>query len=859
MKLSQLKENKEKFETIFNQDKTIKLIIDPTTGRIVDANPAAQDFYGYSYQQLTAKKIQEINQLSQAEVEAEMKRAKEQEQDFFNFRHQVASGAIKHVEVYSNPITIRGEKLLISSIHDITERKKAQQKLKETKQLYNNVINTQQEMICRFKADTTLIFVNQAYCNYFAKSESELLGTKFLEFIPQEEQATILDHLESLAKGGEAVTYEHQVRTPQGEKAWQRWTDYPIFNDEGEVIEYQSIGLDITERKQRERQLKLLSEMVEQSDDSIIQTDTKGKIEYANQAAEELFGWPREELYGKHPDIFNAEENSKQIQREIYQTLAAGESYSGEILNCRCDGSKFWCQVKIIPLRDENEEIYAYMGIQRDISARKEREKKLREAKRKAEVANQAKSDFIANMSHEIRTPLNSIVGFSELLLESETDKTKKDKLSTIVNSGQHLKAIIDDILDFSRIEAGEVELEIVQFSLSQVLKDIKQMFSVRVKNLDFELTIDSGVPQQVRGDKYRVNQIIINLVSNAFKFTSEGKISLECKYKKGRIVITVSDTGIGIPDQKQEQIFSAFKQGDSSITRKYGGTGLGLAIVKRLVELMEGTISFESEVGQGTTFRVELPLEIAGWQQNIEEKNQSQVKPVKEMITRWIDADPEIEDLTRQAVQKLPEKVANIAKAVASADKEKIETAAHSLKGLAANFNMEEIYRVSAEITDLARSDNFNRAKIEELVEELEEIVASIPPQHLKDDVWEEEGKILLAEDEELNQLLIREVLNDIAVKIDTVSDGKQALEQLTKEDYDLLLLDIQMPIMGGLEVMQELKKQEIDLPVVALTASVQKQVKQRCLELGCKDYLTKPLNQDKLRNLIQSEIKHL
>ena len=276
MKLSQLKENKEKFETIFNQDKTIKLIIDPTTGQIVDANPAAQDFYGYSYQQLTTKKIQEINQLSQAEVEAEMKRAKEQEQDFFDFRHQIASGEIKHVEVYSNPIKINGEKLLISSIHDITERKKAQQKLKETKQLYNNVINTQQEMICRFKPDTTLIFVNQAYCNYFAKSEAELLGTKFLEFVPPEEQTKILNHLDSLAEGGEAVTYEHQVRTPQGQKAWQRWTDYPIFNDAGEIIEYQSIGIDITERKQRERQLKLLSEMVEQSDDSIIQTNTTG-------------------------------------------------------------------------------------------------------------------------------------------------------------------------------------------------------------------------------------------------------------------------------------------------------------------------------------------------------------------------------------------------------------------------------------------------------------------------------------------------------------------------------------------------------------------------------------------------------
>ena len=515
-----------------------------------------------------------------------------------------------------------------------------------------------------------------------------------------------------------------------------------------------------------------------------------------------------------------------------------------------------------MPLRDENEEIYAYMGIQRDVSARKEREKKLKEAKQKAEVANQAKSDFIANMSHEIRTPLNSIVGFSELLLESETDKNKKDKLSTIVNSGQHLKAIIADVLDFSRIEAGELELETVDFSLQQVLKDIQQMFSVRDQDLDFILTIDNSVPQQVRGDKYRVNQIIINLVSNAFKFTSEGKIKLGCDYKNEQTIITVADTGIGIPIAKQEQLFSAFKQGDSSITRKYGGTGLGLAIVKRLVELMDGTITFESEVGEGTTFTVELPLEVAAKKTTASTNSQQQDKtqelqtPAANMVQSWLQSDPSIEDLTRQAIQKLPQKIRAIAKAITKEDKELIESTAHSLKGLAANFNLEEVYHLSAEITDLARTDNSNLKKIKELGEQLEEIAANIPAVYLDEEELAQ-FKILLAEDEELNQFLIREVLSEMPVEIDAVTNGQQVLKQLHKKDYDLLLLDMQMPVMSGLEVLQELKKLESTLSVVALTASIQQQLKQKCLDLGCKDYLTKPLNQTKLKDLISQEMK--
>ena len=605
-------------------------------------------------------------------------------------------------------------------------------KLEETKQLYNNVINTQEEMICRFKVDTTLTFVNQAYCDYFNKSESDLIGEKFLKFIPEEEHQFILDHLENLAEGQTPISYEHQANSEAGEVVWQRWTDYPIFNEQGELISFQSIGVDITERKQREQEL--------------------------------------------------------------------------------------------------------------------------RKAKQKAEAANRSKSNFIANMSHEIRTPLNSIIGFSELLLEEEKNSDKKSKLRTIVNSGQHLKAIISDILDFSRIEANKVELEEIEFSIRQLLTEIKIMFSMQDQNLDFHLAIDDNVPQLLKGDKYRINQIIINLVSNAFKFTSEGSIEIACHYQDQDIIIEVSDTGIGIPKEKHDKLFSAFEQVDSSITIKYEGAGLGLAIVKRLVNLMGGSITFESEVGIGTTFRVRVPLEIVKEQEKNSDSVASETsnQQGKQMVKKWINADLEIKDLTLQAIQELLTRIAKLEKSVAEQNKAEIERVAHKLKGLAANFNLREIYDLTAEITSLARTDNFNSDKIEQLVVNLKNIIDTIPDSYL----LKEEQKnfaILLAEDERLNQLLIKEILRDLAVKIDVVDNGKQVLNKVGTKNYDLLLLDIQMPIMSGLEVMKEL---DIDITVIAITASMEKEVIEQCLSLGCKEYLTKPLDKDKLRKLVKQEL---
>ena len=379
--------------------------------------------------------------------------------------------------------------------------------------------------------------------------------------------------------------------------------------------------VDKLKKKYREQteQLELMSEMVEQADDSIIQTDTEGHIEYVNKSAEELFGWSREELYGREPDMFNAEDNEEEIKKEIHEALEEGNTYQRVLLNKCKDGSTFWCQLKVVAITDEIGEPYAYMSMERDVSERVHREQQLKQAKQEAEAANRAKSEFLANMSHEIRTPLNAVIGFSDLLEEMVEGSEEQKHLDAIKKAGNNLLALINDILDLSKIEAGELEVEYDYFDLGRLLEEMEQIFSQEVsqKGLSFIIDIKEELPL-VNLDEQRMRQIMLNLISNAVKFTQQGYVKvvvdIERRDDNLNLSLKVIDTGIGIPFEKQEEVFASFRQQDNSISKEYQGTGLGLAITKRLTEMMGGKISLESQVEQGSIFKLEF--EDVKWQE---------------------------------------------------------------------------------------------------------------------------------------------------------------------------------------------------------------------------------------------------
>ncbi|MEN8152912.1 MAG: PAS domain S-box protein [Acidobacteriota bacterium] len=476
-----------------------------------------------------------------------------------------------------------------------------------------------------FNKDLRIDYVNKSFLKFFGYSFKEVMGrdTRFLRNInaniPTSYYREIYNHL----KKGKSWNGDLKTNKKDGTTSTLYSTLFPIRSPEtNDITHYGSILRDITYIRNKENEVKKLVTLVEQAAVSIVLTDLEGNIEYVNPWFEELTGYSNKEALGLNPRTLKSPEAEypDNYYKQMWETIKHGDIWKGLFTNRKKTGEDYIEEATIFPIKTDNEEILGYGAVKKDITWNIQMERELESSykemellKDKAESATKLKSKFLANVSHDLRTPLNGILGFADLLTRLDLNNKQKDYVEKIMLSGNILLNLINDILDMSKIESNQLSINMETYFLKEILNYIETIFTHQFnrKGVDFNITVDNNVPEKLYGDILRTQQILINLLSNSLKFTFKGVVSLKIKYNntEDKIELHITDTGIGIPEEIKDKVFSRFFEKRSSLKFDEVSTGLGLSICKNLTQMMDGTISFKSQSGKGTTFKVELPV----------------------------------------------------------------------------------------------------------------------------------------------------------------------------------------------------------------------------------------------------------
>ncbi|HKO68115.1 MAG TPA: response regulator [Burkholderiaceae bacterium] len=699
---------------------------------------------------------------------------------------------------------------------------------------------------------------------------------------------------------GEPCKIEFIARARSGEQRVLEVEGQPLRDDQGRYFQYALISPDITERKRIEATLRESAEYFRALFDespvpsTIVSSDDR--IVRANAAHTNMLGYTIDQIIGKDPITFIHPDEIDAAYALRSEMALSGEraQFTFERRMLKGDGTVVWVRGHSVRFCDANGERFRLTMLE-NITDTKESERVLRDAKEIAESASRAKSQFLANMSHEIRTPMNGVLGMTELLLGTALSDKQRRFADAVYRSGETLLEIINDILDFSKIEAGKFELELVDFNLRTMVEDVFEMLAPRAhqKRIELASRIGPEVPTIARGDPTRIRQVLTNLVGNALKFTETGEIvvtvSAQPDDDRHRVLFEVRDTGIGLRAEALQRLFTVFMQADQSMSRRYGGTGLGLAISKQLVELMGGSISVESQFGEGSTFRFEVPLASGDNEAVAPALNLQQLRGRRVIL---VEDNPTNRNILEMQLKALEMEVATadhgataleLMRAAARAgtpfDIAVIDmkmpimdglTMAAALRGdplLAAAKMVMLTSLASGNEAQLAYENGVDQyltkpVRQQELLQALAKVLSRETPVAVRSNTATKglRAKVLVAEDNMVNQEVVRAMLRDLGCEIRLADNGREALNALRSQAFDLVFMDCQMPEMDGFEAVRRFRSSlqadfetRLDAPIVALTANALAGDQERCIAAGFDEYLPKPFRQQQIEALLE------
>ncbi|MFI4912767.1 MAG: ABC transporter substrate binding protein [Sedimentisphaeraceae bacterium JB056] len=759
-------------------------------GKVWDMNPVAEKLTGWSLKDAKGYPLEEVfdiinNQTGKMAENPALRALKEGIVfELANHTDLVSrDGKVRHISDSASPIKNDEEQIIGSVLvfRDVTESYEANEKIKEREQRFDQIAEQSREVVWEVDADGLYTYVSDACVDVFGYSRDEMVGRlHFYELHPEDEREQFAkDAFKIFEEKGKFSGLLNKAETKDGKAIWLSTNGQPILDKEGKLIGYRGVDQDVTERvdsrKAVENANAFLKGLLDSIPDMIFFKDKDGVYMGCNPEFEKFVGRSRDQIIGKTDyDMFDKDiadffrENDKKM-------MAQGQARSNEESVTYPDGHVVLLDTIKAPLFTSDGDSIGIVGVARDITERKRSEDQLRVMNhnlkkandkisfmvKRAEEANKTKSEFLANMSHEIRTPMNAIIGFSDMLSDEPLKDHQKEFVGLIRSEGRTLLNLINDILDFSKIESGKLQIEMLDCSLEETLNSIEAAMLPQAdrKSLEFKVVRKGQLPAIIHTDPNRLKQCIVNIVSNAIKFTHEGYVHVNVESieeKQGNIVVfNVEDTGIGIPEDKKDSIFEVFTQAESSTTRKYGGSGLGLAITKNLAKMLGGDLTVESTVGKGSIFTLRIK-----------------------------SGEPNCVD-----------------------------------------------------ISELEHNNDKKDTSLESLGKRF--------------------GSVLVADDARTNQILIKKLLEKVGLDVTVVQDGSSAVDQAENKTFDMILMDIQMPVMNGYEATRRIREKGIETPIIALTANAMKTDREKCMNSGCNDYLSKPIERRRLAKVISTYIK--